>query len=241
MNLKTLIPLSLLCGLALPAAFAHAQGSNVRIAVVDAARVFNEMQETKDTQAQMQEERNRLEAVGKEKADELNKLKAQRDQLKPGAPGYEEMTDKLNDSYNDFQAWRASAQAKGERNQKRQVATLFQKLEAATSQVAQSQGYDLVLAKQQPQLPENLDAVKYEQVVQILSARNVLYAAPRADISNDVIQVLNTNYKGRGGAATAAPRPAAPATGTGGVAPAPAAPGAAPRSPAPAPAPAPRK
>ena len=236
MNLKNLIPLSLLCGLALPATFAHAQGTNERIAVADAARIFNEMQETKDTQAQMQDERNRLEAVGKEKADELNKLKAQRDQLKPGAPGYEEMTDRLNDSYNDFQAWRASAQAKGERNQKRQVSTLFQKVEAATAQVAQSQGYDLVLAKQQPQLPENLDAVKYEQVVQILSARNVLYAAPRADISDQVIQVLNTNYKGRGPVASQ-PKTAAPPA----PAPTPAAPAQpAGRSPAPA-QPAPRK
>jgi Skp family chaperone for outer membrane proteins len=232
MNFKALIPLSLLCGLALPATFARAQGSNVRIAVADAARIFNEMQETKDTQAQMQEERNRLEAVGKEKADELNKLKAQREQLKAGAPGYDELTDKLNDAYNDFQAWRASAQAKAERNQKRQVSTLFQKVEAATAQVAQSQGYDLVLAKQQPSLPENLDAVKYEQVVQILSARNVLYAAPRADISDQVIQVLNTNYKGHGGAATTAP-PRAPRT----AAPTTPAPAPAPRSPAPAPAP----
>jgi Skp family chaperone for outer membrane proteins len=235
MNLKALIPLSLLCGLALPATFARAQGSNVRIAVADAARVFNEMQETKDTQVQMQEERARLEAVGKEKADELNKLKAQRDNLKPGAPGYDEMTDKLNDAYNDFQAWRASAQAKAERNQKRQVSTLFQKVEQATAQVAQQQGYDLVLAKQQPSLPENLDAVKYENVVQILSARNVLYAAPRADISDQVIQVLNANYKGRGGAATTAPPPA-PRTTAPGAAPAPTAPAQpAPRTPAPAP------
>jgi Skp family chaperone for outer membrane proteins len=238
MNLKALIPLSLLCGLALPATFAHAQGTNVRIAVADASRIFNEMQETKDTKVQMDEERSRLEAVAKEKADELNKPKAQRDQLKPGAPGYDELTDKLNDSYNDFQAWRASAQAKGERNQKRQVATLFKKVEAATAQVAQREGYDLVLAKQSPQLPENLDAVKYEQVVQILSARNVLYAAPRADISEQVIQVLNTNYKSHGGSATTAPPPPAPRTAaptTGGTA-APA-PAPTPRQPAPAPAP----
>jgi outer membrane protein len=237
MTLKALIPLSLLCGLALPATFARAQGSNVRIAVADAARIFNEMQETKDAQSQMQEERNRLEAVGKEKADELNKLKAQRDQLKPGAPGYDELTDKLNDAYNDFQAWRASAQAKAERNQKRQVATLFQKVEAATSQIAQREGYDLVLAKQQPQLPENLDAVKYEQVVQILSARNVLYAAPRADISDMVIQQLNANYKGRVGAATTATPPAGTAPRTAAPAPAPSPAQPAPRSPAPAPAP----
>jgi outer membrane protein len=237
MNFKAMIPLSLLCGLALPLATARAQGTNVRIAVADASRIFNEMQETKDAQAQMQEERNRLEAIGKEKADEVNKLKAQRDQLKPDAPGYDDLTDKLNDAYNDFQAWRASAQAKAERAQKRQVATLFQKVELATAEIAQRDGYDLVLAKQRPQLPDNLDALKYEQIVATLSARNVLYSSPRADISDQVIAVLNTKYKGRGGAASTAP-PTQPRTAT--PAPAPAAPGRSP-APAPAPAPAPRR
>jgi Skp family chaperone for outer membrane proteins len=238
MNLKALIPLSLLCGLALPATFAHAQGTSVRIAVADAGRIFNEMQETKDTQVQMQEERNRLEAVAKEKVDEINKLKAQREQLKPDAPGFDDLTDKLNDAANDFQAWRASVQSKAERAQKRQVAGLFQKVEAATAEVAQREGYDLVLAKQRPQLPDNLDAVKYQDVVQILSSRNVLYSSPRADVSDMVIQSLNAKYKGRGGAASTtapppAPRSAAPAPAPGSGAPA----QPAPRSPAPAPAP----
>src|SRR5690349_14190452 len=144
MKLKAMIPLSLLCAaaaVALPAQRAHAQGSVVRIAVVDASRAFNEMQETKDAQDQMKQDRDRPEATAKAKADELNKLKAQRDQLKPGAPGFDDLTDKLNDAYNDFQAWRASAQAKAERAQKRQVATLFQKVEQATAKIAQREGY----------------------------------------------------------------------------------------------------
>jgi Skp family chaperone for outer membrane proteins len=241
MKLKTLLPiaaLAIVAGAVVPsllsAQAAGAGGGAMRIAVADASRIFNEMQERKDIQVSMQSELERLNAQNKERTDELRKLQAQRDQLKPDTPQYDDLNEKLNDGAIEFRSWQAQATAKAERSQKRQVKALFQRVEAAVAEIATQQGYDLVLTKQRPELPDNLDAVKYEQIVAALSARNVLYASPKADISDAVIAALDAKYKARGGAASAAPAPAPE------KAPAPAAPAPAPAGPRRNPAPAPR-
>ena len=184
-----------------------------RIAVADAARIFKEMQETKDVERDMGAERDRLEAVAQEKDSEVRKLQAQRDQLRVGAPQYEELNEKLNDAALELRLWIEQTNARNERSQKRQVRAMFAKIEAAVAEIAQRDGYELVLAKQRPELPENLDRVKYEQIVSRLAARNVLFASDRADISGEVIALLDAKYKSKGGAAAPA---AAGGGGTGG-------------------------
>jgi Skp family chaperone for outer membrane proteins len=175
-----------------------------RIAVADAARIFKEMQETRDVERDMMAERERLEAVGQEKDSEVRKLQAQRDQLRVGAPQYEELNEKLNDAALEFRLWVEQTNARNERSQKRQVRAMFQKIEAAVAEIAQRDGYGLVLAKQRPELPENLDRVKYDQIVRSLSARNVLYASTKVDISDEVIALLDAKYKSKGGGAAPA-------------------------------------
>ena len=217
MKLKPLLTVAvLLCGLtvSIPALLRAAQkdgggtasaSGEGRIAVADAARIFKEMQETKDVERDMGAERDRLEAVAQEKDSEVRKLQAQRDQLRVGAPQYEELNEKLNDAALELRLWVEQTNARNERSQKRQVRAMFAKIEAAVAEIAQRDGYELVLAKQRPELPENLDRVKYEQIVSRLAARNMLFASERADISDEVIALLDAQYKNQGGAGGAAP------------------------------------
>ena len=223
MKQSIMLPLAMFASLLIPSSSASAQTAAARIAVADATRIFNEMQETKDAQKGMGEERDRLNAIGKEKADEVRKLQAERDQIKPDSPKYDDLNEKLTDAALDFKLWQAKATSGAERNQKRQIKALFQKVEAAVAEIAKRDGYDLVLTKVRPELPANVDNINYDQIVAALSGRNVLYASPKVDISDAVIALLDSKYKGKGGAA------AAPAGG----APAPKKPGAgAPRPPA---------
>src|SRR5690349_5752735 len=105
MKLKTLLPiaaLAVVAGAVVPSLLSAQQSAAagagaMRIAVADASRIFNEMQERKDIQTSMQAELERLNAQNKERTDELRKLQAQRDQLKPDTPQYDELNEKLND------------------------------------------------------------------------------------------------------------------------------------------------
>jgi Skp family chaperone for outer membrane proteins len=86
---------------------------------------------------------------------------------------------------------------------------LFDKIVNATSKVAQQKGIDLVFADQRPDLPDNLGNISVDQLRAILNGRNVLFANNKVDISQDVVAVLDAEYKASGGSGSAAPAPPA--------------------------------
>ncbi len=231
MKLNALTPLALLCCLAAPATPSFAQGQSsaaaTRIAVVQPGRIFAEMQETQDLKVNLESERVRLTSMEKEKRDALQALQNQRNQLKADTPQWEELNNKLMDAALEFQLWGQQTKAKAERNQKRQMKQLFERIEQAVGEVAVRDGFDVVLADQHPELPENLDQINFDQLRALINSRSVLYTAKKADISDGVIALLYSKSTGRGGTG-AAPR------GGGSAQPAAAAPQ---RRPAPAPAP----
>lgn len=217
MKLTSLLSLALICMTA-PAAFG--QVANTRIAVVNPGRIAQEMKELQDMKVSLESENQRLRAQEDERKLELQKLQNQRDQLKTDSPQWDELNVKLSENYSDFKAWVEKTKMKNDRAQKRQLVQLYERIQQAVEEVAKRDGYDLVISDQHPEI-NNVDQVNIDQLRAVLMSRSVLFAAPKADISDAVIQQINATYKSKGG--TAAPTGAAPA----------------PRKPAPAPAPAP--
>lgn len=195
----------LLAAAAVPAA---AQQKTTRVAVVDPTRVFNEMQETKDLRAQLESERQRLAATSKEKEQEIQNLQNQRKAARPDSPQIEELNKQIMQKAVDYEVWGKYAKMDAERVQKRQMRTLFGKIEAAAGDVAKQQGIDLVITDQSPDLPESLEGITIEQLRGVLNSRHVLYASDAADITSAVIALLDARYKSGGGAATPAAAPA---------------------------------
>ena len=180
---------------------AAAQQKQIRIAVVNPSRVFNEMQETKELRTQLESDRQRLAATEAEKKAELDKLAAERKVYKPDSPQAEEKNQQLMQKAMEYEVWGKYAKLEAERKQKRQMRTLFAKIEQATSEVAKQQGIDVVLTSSAPELPESLDGISIEQLRGVLNARTVLYASDAADISGAVITVLDARLKGAAPAA----------------------------------------
>lgn len=212
MKLKSLTTLAaLFCFVAAPMALAQTEPA-VKIAIANTGRIFNEMQETKDLKASLEGEHGRLKAQEDERRKELEKLQNDRNQLKQDTPQWEELNNKLMDAVLEFQLWGQKTKARAERDQKRQLKQLFDHIEVAVGEVAKRDGYDLVIAEQRPELPENLDQVNFDTLRAMINSRNVLYAASKADISDAVIALLDAKHKGKSGAASApAPRKATPA------------------------------
>src|SRR3954454_1103748 len=67
---------------------APGQTSSAKIAVANPARIFNEIQETKDLKALIESKTKNLEQDRFTREQKLKDLKALRDQLKPDAPQY---------------------------------------------------------------------------------------------------------------------------------------------------------
>lgn len=172
----------------------------IRVATVEVARIFNEMQEGKDLRQRAEAQRARLMAQQKEKQDELETLRQSRAQFKPDHPQFEEINRKLARAVIEYKNWGEYAQLEFERDQKRLVKARFEKIQAAVAEVAQRDGIDLVLSSSQPEFPDDLDRVKAEDLSAIMRQRNVLFTSPRTDLTEQVLALLDAKYKAAGGA-----------------------------------------
>jgi Skp family chaperone for outer membrane proteins len=190
---------------------AFAQQKAARIAVIDPKRVYNEMQETKDLQVQLDAERQRLNAMSKEKEGEIENLRKQRQFMKADSPQVEEINKQLMQKAIDYEVWTKFSKLDAERSIKRQMRILFNKIDSATAEVAKQQGIDLILADQSPKLPDSLEGITPDQLGAALMSRHVLYATDNSDVSSAVIALLDSRYKAGGGGAAAPAAPAAPA------------------------------
>lgn len=196
-----------------------------RVGIMNPARVFQEMQETKDLKQKLENDRANLQKEIQTREGKVKDLAAARDLLKPESPQFAQAEAAFMKEAIEYDTWSKITQATLQGQQKQQMKVLFDKIVAACNEVAQAKGIDLIVADQRPDLPENLAQVNVDQLRAILNGRNIMYLNPKIDVSNDIIAALDAKYRAGGGASTAAPAPA-PA---GGAAPAPAPAPAAPK------------
>jgi Skp family chaperone for outer membrane proteins len=123
--------------------------SGAKVAVANPVRIFNELQETKDLRAKLDQ-----------------------DQKNAGL-----------------------TPAELQRAQKEAMASLYAKISDATAKVARDRGLDLVLAEQNPQLPQNLDQINPDQLRTLIGQRNVLFSSKAYDLSDAIILTMNIEYQ----------------------------------------------
>ena len=189
--LSLLIALSLVAGLAVsPAA---AQQEPTRVATANTGQIFNQIRETKDLQQKMDEQRKQLAQQEQAKRAAVNAIQEARNQFKPESQQYQEKNAELMRAAIEFETWGRVNQADMTRAQKQQMKTLFDKIEAAVGEVAKQRGFDLVIADQRGEI-NNLEQLNPDQLRVLLNQRIVLFAGPKADITNDVIAHMDKNY-----------------------------------------------
>src|SRR6476619_7041042 len=102
--------------------------SATKIAVANPARIFNEIQETKDLKALIESKTKNLEQDRFTREQKLKDLKALRDQLKPDAPQYADRDRELRQAAIEYDTWMKMNQAEMQFEQKRQMLLIFNKI-----------------------------------------------------------------------------------------------------------------
>ena len=192
-TLRYRLPLALigaLC-LALPA---RGQTANLNIATANPAKIFNEMTETKALKEKMESDHKALAQEEQERVGALDSLRTQRTNLKPDSPQYADKNKEILQKSIDLQVWRELEKAELQRQQKLQMKTIFEKIETAIADVAQQKGYNLVIAEQRTEFPDDLDQISVEQLRALINQRDILYSSKGVDISDQVINDLNAKY-----------------------------------------------
>jgi Skp family chaperone for outer membrane proteins len=184
-----------LLGMSLLVAPASAQ-TGPKVAIANTARILNELQETKDLNQKINNELKLLDTERQTRQQKVTDLQAARDQLRPDAPQYNDANKAWLQERISFEIWAQLQQANLQREQKMQMRSLFKKIEQSVAEVATKKAFDLVLAEQKVDIPENLDQLQVDQLKAIIGQRNVLYAnAPVVDITNDIITAMDAAYK----------------------------------------------
>jgi Skp family chaperone for outer membrane proteins len=192
MKLARIVPLLAIVAVCSWSTQAFAQ---IKIATVNAAKVFNEIQETKDLKSKMENDQKTLQQQDLERKTKIKDLQSARDALKPDAPQYADANKAYVQAVIDYRVWGEMQGNEIQRVQKQQMLTIFNKITTTVGEVATQKSLDLVLAEQKPEVPDNIDQLNVDQVRAMINQRNVLYSTPAVDISNDVIAAMDAKYK----------------------------------------------
>src|SRR4051794_41086420 len=135
-----------------------------RIAVVNPAKVFNEMQETKDLKQKMESDRKTITDEGTRRGQEVEDAKKRRALFNEGTDDFNKANKEYLEKVISAQAWQELIKADLQRQQKSQMKNLFEKIEQATKEVAQARKLDIVIIEQKTDLPSDLDQINVDQL-----------------------------------------------------------------------------
>jgi Skp family chaperone for outer membrane proteins len=164
-----------------------------KVAIANTARIFNDMQETKDLKEKLEARR---QEVSNEENDRRNKIKEMEDNLKelhPDNPQYDKAQQDLDQAMADFDSWGKVVRLQAERDQKQTMVMLFNKIQAAVTQIAKEDQIDIVIADQGPDIGDT-EALTFDQLRALINQKDVLYTSKRADISDEVLTLLDAQY-----------------------------------------------
>ncbi len=165
-----------------------------KIAVANPSTILMSLQETKDMQSRLDQDKKTLGNIELDKRAKIKDLTSARDALKPDAPQYAEKNKELMAAQVDLEVWGRIMQADSQRSFKLQLKQLYDKVTAGIADVAAEKHIDLVIAEIKPEIPENLDQINPDQLRALMTSRNILFVASQLDITNDVIAAMDAQY-----------------------------------------------
>jgi Skp family chaperone for outer membrane proteins len=175
----------------LPAGAAAEPTSNSGIAVIDVEKVFNALVERNDMQQQLQAYLTQLN-------DELKKLDGEAKAAFETARALPDGAEK-NSAVQKAIEMQATAQARkqvfealADRRSSESFRQLFAKISAGGRKIAETRGLNLVIATDENvSVPVGASSTDVQRVI---SLKRIVYASPTLDITDALIQLLNSEY-----------------------------------------------
>jgi Skp family chaperone for outer membrane proteins len=175
---------------------AAAEDGPTKIATINPSKVLGQMQETKDKNQSQSTELQNLEKEQKQKVDEIKGMTEHRDSfLKKGTSEYNDATAKILEKSISLKTWFELTKSQLARRHKEEIMALFDKIQAATAQIAQEKKIDLVMTDYGIDVPEDMESVSLEALHAMIRQKNVIYSRKGIDISAEVTARLDAQYK----------------------------------------------
>lgn len=168
--------------------------AQTKVAVVNPAKILQEMKETKQSNEAFRLEQQAVQNQFKERQNKLAELENQKNQLKPDAPQWAELNKQVVQLRTENEIWLKEKDQELTLKFRTQAKSISGKIKAAIEEVAKTKGYDLVISEQSELQDADLERIPLPQLMPALLARNVFYSADSIDITQEVLAKLDASY-----------------------------------------------
>jgi Skp family chaperone for outer membrane proteins len=166
----------------------------VVVAVVDIQKVITDMAERSSIEAELVRRKDQLDRQDAEKQQEIRDLTQDLGVLGPDSNAFKETEAKAKERMIALEVWRRIERESLEREAIIQRERLYRIATDAVARLAKKNAYDLVLTR------DEIDSSRIrarEQLELAMATRKVIYAASELDITDQVAQLLNNEFKNR--------------------------------------------
>lgn len=168
-------------------------GGPQKIAVLDVMKTMNESQQQKDLSEELKKIQDKLEQENTTRRQKLDAMQAALDALNPEDPSAGAKQREFMQAQIDYKNWVDVNEAALKREIGVWHVQLYKELLKATQAVAAQGGFEIVLYRDEFQAP-SMDA---EAIRAVMRDRKVVYATPNFDITQPVLDKLNSDYRNK--------------------------------------------
>jgi len=171
----------------------------IKVGVVDLVEVTNNYERTKDASADLQVEQENLKAETEPKVKEIEELRLKRDGFNKGTEEWEELDDQILKKQLELRNWVALKRFKIERRHRDVLLDMYRHINHIVSRVAKKKGLDLVFTQAflaPPQIDVE-ESKSLEDLKKRIIGQRILYPTDATDLTEDVLKILNAEYKAK--------------------------------------------
>jgi Skp family chaperone for outer membrane proteins len=179
----------------------HAQAGPARtggVAVVDIGRLFNENQQTRDIDTELQARRTGLDAKAQELQQSAEKAKLVLDSFNPNSPEFRRQQQVLQRRALDIRHFAETVEADIKREKRNWTIETYNLIVQSVAEVAKKRNVEVVLTYHAPEMGGPDRAAILREII----LREVVYRADHVDMTDEVLNVVNQHYKNTGGRST---------------------------------------
>jgi len=162
-----------------------------RVGSVDVGKVFQEYQRKKDLDEELKEAQQRMEKEMESRRNQIDSFQAMLDALSQDDPTYAEKTRQLLQMQIEYKNWLDMSQADVSREVALWTARVYKDILDMIAEIAQQEGYDVVLYHD-TFTPRGSDP---QVIREQIASRKVVYVSPAADLTQLILDALNARYR----------------------------------------------
>jgi len=161
------------------------------VGTVDLEATFNGLEEWSQVQVSLSQRADQMQDEITRRQDELESLEADLEDYPQGSAKFKEAMKRYQMAAIELQGYVQFQQRKHQRFNDETIFDLYDKIKLAARALADEHGYDIILVNDSVvEIPENS-----ENILAQISSRRVLFARQQMDVTDQLIESMNSTYQ----------------------------------------------